>query len=162
MPLTPLQPDREPTDAELQPYLVQVQSCPERIRHNFAALLWRTDKMRQDPNLFHVAYSVPWPGYKHYADLRGYLASREWKAIRRSILQAVNYHCCCCDERATQVHHRDYRPRVLAGEDPTALVALCEDHHDQIEVVRKKESWQQSEWLLAELVEQHESVTRIQ
>lgn len=56
-----------------------------------------------------------------------------------------------------QVHHRDYRPRVLRGEDDTPLVALCRHCHDQVDKLSKEKSrqdWNDKEDILAEMVRQ--------
>ncbi len=36
-------------------------------------------------------------------------------------------------EKATEVHHRCYRPRVLSGEDTSLLIALCGACHKTVD-----------------------------
>jgi hypothetical protein len=64
------------------------------------------------------------------------------------VLAAAGHRCRACPETAQEVHHRDYRPRVLEGNDHDALVALCISCHDRVETVRKKQSWNAADRLL--------------
>ena len=115
-----------------------------------ARLHWRGEKRKEDPDAFLVAF-VGWiPNF----DYNAYLSSEQWQGIRRRKMEAAEYKCKCCKRRATQVHHRDYRPRVLAGEDLSPLVALCHQCHNMVEyddTGRKRDVWQDKERILAEL-----------
>ena len=73
-----------------------------------------------------------------------YLFSDLWlEQFRPRVLAAANDKCVACGAKATEVHHRDYRPRVMAGEDLSPLVALCENCHDYIHYDANREfrSW---------------------
>jgi len=150
MPLKALPADPEPTDEELAPYLGKAQLLPKAIGRRFAALLWQADKQREDPNLFLVPFANVLPNYGTYLD------SPEWGAIKRRILGAAQHRCRACDRKARDVHHRDYRPRVLAGDDDNALIALCRPCHDRIEKMKREGSWNEAEKLLATLVLENE------
>ena len=156
MPLKALPADPEPTDEELGPYLIKSRIIPPAeigwpgVTRRFAALQWRVDKRREDPNLFLIPFATTLENYP------AYLQSEKWQAIRTRVLDASGRRCICCDRTATQVHHRDYRPRVLDGDDIDALVAICARCHERIEAVKKKHSWNEAERLLASLVLQCE------
>ena len=146
-----LPPDPEPTDEELQPYLsgidkkIRPELAEERRRdwrRNFARLLWCSDRKEADPDLFAVPYVDDREQYPVY------LQSELWKFIRKRVLHNANYECAACEARATEVHHRDYRPRVLRGDDISPLVALCARCHELVEEARQKESWQAGERVL--------------
>ena len=111
-------------------------------------MLWRSAKQREDPNAFMV---MSFGDYKKYAKYR---RSEIWKTIKKRILQAASGECAACNQQAVVVHHRDYRPRVLAGLDDTPLVALCEFCHEQVHArgLTAFRSWTQEERVLAELV----------
>jgi hypothetical protein len=96
-------------------------------------------KREEDPDAFLVAY-VGW--VMTNAAYTAYLASAKWKRIRGTVLRIHNHECACCGAEATEVHHRDYRPRVLEGKDLNALVPVCRSCHKRIEEVRKVESWE--------------------
>lgn len=159
MPLSPIL-DRQPTAADLAPYIARyerwmVDDAVGRplIIQNMAELSWRADVRRADPNAFLVPYASSVTNYG------AYLRSPEWQNIRRRKLAAVVYDCECCGHQATQVHHRDYRPRVLSGEDLSPLVALCRQCHYTIEyddAGRKRDLWRDKERILAMLMAERE------
>jgi hypothetical protein len=125
----PIPQDPKPTHDELCAIIGQHRELNETERA-LAILRWKENKLRQDPNAFLVP-RAPWRPDFHYTD---YLQSAQWKAIRERKLQSVNHRCeTGCGHRAIDVHHRDYRPRVLAGDDTSALVALCRECHTVIE-----------------------------
>jgi hypothetical protein len=68
------------------------------------------------------------------------------------VLAAANYECACCTSRVTEVHHRDYRPNVLSGNNIIPLVAVCRPCHTKIERTKAKESWNEAEIVLASMV----------
>lgn len=99
-------------------------------------------KKEEDPNAFLVPFATEVPGYNDYLD------SALWKRIGRRVLKAAEHECACCPAKATQVHHRDYRPRVLSGDDDTMLVALCKACHDEIHTApdgRRRDTWNETE-----------------
>lgn len=67
-----------------------------------------------------------------YGGYSAYLASPQWKSIRRRILRD-HPRCRRCSGAATQVHHTDYTRDTLAGECLSALVPICRDCHERIE-----------------------------
>jgi 5-methylcytosine-specific restriction endonuclease McrA len=87
------------------------------------------------------------------AAYNAYRKSAKWKLIRGKVLRIHNHECACCGAEATEVHHRDYRPRVLEGKDLNALVPLCRSCHDCIEDARKGKSWNAGEQVLARMVD---------
>jgi len=158
MPIAPIQ-ERRPTRVELAMHIKRAdQSIIPNISHR--ALLvelladshWRAEVKAQDPNAFIVPFVTSVPNF----DYNAYLSSPTWEAIRQTKLEAAGYQCeTGCGRRAREVHHRDYRPRVLSGEDLTPLVALCTECHQVVEQDdrgRKRDAWQDKERILAELV----------
>jgi len=67
-----------------------------------------------------------------YASYQDYLASEEWKRIRKRKLQR-HPKCLLCDRPSCQVHHLSYDERTLLGMLSVLLVALCEECHHGIE-----------------------------
>jgi hypothetical protein len=132
---------RRPSASELAVYAERLRraGCRLEIAARMAQLAWEADVKQANPNAFPVPYFKWIPDFNYDASL----VSREWKAIRRRKMEASGYRCECCGSKATQVHHRDYRPRVLTGEDLLALVALCAECHRFIEW---DESGQKREW----------------
>ncbi len=66
-------------------------------------------------------------------DQRTYLNSRQWKIIRRRVLERDSYSCTCCGKRAESVHHRSYDREVLNGQRDSDLVSMCGTCHKEIE-----------------------------
>ncbi len=117
MPLLTLSPDPQPTDQDLEFYLVKHRHFTGDFRRWLAELEWTKDRLRVDDSAFHVPFASGVEGYKAYQD------TAEWKAIRKRVLKAAGHECAGCGGKATQVHHRDYRPSVLRGENDLPLVA---------------------------------------
>jgi hypothetical protein len=150
-------PDPEPTEAELEPFLEAVGPCrDETVRHGLAILRWRIQKSQEDPDLFAVPFAGEIRDFAGFADYESYLQSPLWRRIRKEVLLASKGKCVGCDNRASEVHHRDYRPRVLAGKDLAALVPVCKSCHDKIEGARKGEHWGAGERVLYDLVAEKE------
>jgi 5-methylcytosine-specific restriction endonuclease McrA len=153
MMLHPLPSDPQPTDVDIEPYLNEsFRSFRPQVKRRLAEMAWQLKKTREDPNLFAVPYSRAIRDFAGFPDYESYRRSPLWRSIRRRVLSASNHECAGCQNRATQVHHRDYRPRVLAGEDLTPLVPVCRECHKKIEDARRKVSWQEGECILHELV----------
>ena len=153
--LPPLQPDPEPSEADIARHLVGVpRGLPDAIRQRMAALSWEGEKQKADPNAFRVCFATnvrEFPGGGH--DYEVYRQSSLWRRIRRHVLKLADYRCAACPAKATEVHHRDYRPRVLAGDDLTPLVPLCHCHtRVHYDGPVKRESWQACERILAAMV----------
>ncbi|PVE25789.1 hypothetical protein DC522_03175 [Microvirga sp. KLBC 81] len=114
-----------------------------------AQVKWRDALVERDKNTFLVPFvSSIRPSF----DYDAYRRTPVWKDASGKVLKKAGYKCACCPSRATEVHHRDYRPRVLAGEDLSPLVPICRRCHDLIESERAK-SWQRGEMKLTELVQ---------
>lgn len=142
MTLAPVPPDLEPSEQELAKALEGLSHFDAVIRNRMARLVWRVAKKEDDPNAFLVPFATEVSDYKDYLD------SALWKRIRRRVLKAANHVCACCPDKATQVHHRDYRPRVLNGDDDTMLVALCRTCHEAIHTGwdgRSRNCWNDTE-----------------
>ena len=79
-----------------------------------------------------------------------YLASELWKEIRARILKRDFNLCKRCGDLASQVHHRDYKKKTLAGKNDSALWSLCGGCHRFISRNRKgrARSQKQTERLL--------------
>jgi hypothetical protein len=166
MPLPPIAPPPrpKPTPDELAPYLRKYEhvapslpgaAVPPRfdlasLNRRMATFYWECDRKRENPDDFLVPFTS-WirardPGF----DYDQYLRSDQWYEIRDRVLAAARFVCAACFNRATHVHHRDYRPRVLRGEDDSPLVPMCKHHHDVIHAGNP--SWQEIERRLAEIV----------
>lgn len=135
--------------------LLNMQVCPNTYgasRRFFAEIEWKQSILAQNPNAFIVHF---FPGDR--ADRKKHDSSPTWKKIRREVFKAVGRACQACGGKATQVHHRDYRPRVLSGEDLLPLVALCRPCHINKVHGGKEDSasfhsWNESERILANLI----------
>ena len=149
MPLFPIPPDPEPTEDDLAPFLAKVAPLSDagkrrilRTRQKIARVEWVKATVAANPDAFHM----PRPP-KHYFDV--YLKMPLWEEIRAKVLGCYRYQCVACNRITRIVHHRDYRPRVLKGEDLMPLVPLCPPHHDEVHRVT---DWQGTETILAKLV----------
>jgi hypothetical protein len=126
--LPPIPPEPKPTkeeiDAELQERTF-VNFAPEKIRREMAEFFCYADRKHQSPDLFWHPFAPS--GYA------AYLKSDIWRRISKKIKAEAGNKCACCPNRATQVHHRCYRPRVMTGEDTSLLIALCAECHRTID-----------------------------
>jgi hypothetical protein len=120
---------------------------------------WKEVLLTRDPNAFLV------PGVQNQNWYNDYLWSdKNWKRQKRRVVKGADGNCQCCGASATEVHHRDYRPRVLAGDDDSPLVAICRPCHDKVhnDGTRRRQ-WDESECVLQELVsarDEHELAWR--
>jgi hypothetical protein len=158
MSLEPIPADPEPMEEEIAAELAnqeaRFQVLPQEMRRRFAEMSWRLQKEHDDPN----AFWQPFAPENHAV----YLDSPLWRRIRRKVLREANDTCLCCGGKATQVHHRCYRPRVLSGQDTSLLIAVCVECHQKIDrdencKVRDSRS---KERVLATLYEANASNTR--
>ena len=141
--------DPKPTEAEIREQLLRLSGWPEGIRRSMGELSWKSREKTRDPNAFLVPFVEDVQGYEEYR------RSPTWRRIRKAVLKKAKSVCACCGGKATQVHHRDYRPRVLSGEDLAPLVPLCKSCHKRVhynENERKRTSWNEAEAVLAEMV----------
>lgn len=67
-----------------------------------------------------------------YASYQEYLASEDWKKIRKEKLEKFPV-CLLCDKPSCQVHHLDYDSATLLGLEDRLLAALCDSCHEGIE-----------------------------
>ncbi len=156
MPLHPIAPDPEPTPEDLKSFHAAEGAGPPAGALELAELLWRAAKLREDRNAFLVPVN-PFDDFRYAA----YLDTPLWKTIRAAVLVTAKHRCSCCSKRAGTVHHRDYRPRVMAGRDLTPLVAVCGSCHQKIHFAGPgktnwRDSWNDCERALASMVESNE------
>ena len=130
--------------------MLEKASIPVGYRSQFARIAWADDVRKRDDSAFLVPFATEVDGYP------AYLKSEVWKAIRKRVLKAASRKCAGCGGKATQVHHRDYRPSVLRGDNGAPLVALCKTCHDAVHAGDKNKSWQACERDLHRLVAEQE------
>jgi hypothetical protein len=157
--LPDLPPDPEPRPADLEPFLADWSSAPSDLQVRGATLSWRLDRQKRDPNGFLVPFVASLEQLVPGFDYNEYRKGALWRAIRKRVLTAAGHTCAGCGARAKQVHHRDYRPRVMSGEDLRPLVAICKTCHDEVERARKEIGWHAGEAVLADLVERQASLS---
>lgn len=161
--LYPIPPDPEPTDVELEAEKSRLRLCsfvPYQIARDIARFFWQARKRQEEADSFHAAFSSWVPDL----DYAAYLESSMWRSIRERVLENSGHECAACFDRATQVHHRDYRPRVLTGRDDNPLVALCADCHRSVHYYdngKRRVHWQDEEHALMEMVRQSINGRRI-
>jgi len=90
-----------------------------------------------------------WPpdGYDEY------LLSPLWRKISARVMKRDGGLCCRCGGAASAVHHRRYTEAVLAGEDDSQLVAVCDDCHRTVHYEasgRVRNSWNEADAVLME------------
>jgi hypothetical protein len=129
--LPPIPPDPRPTEKEIAAELRKqdggVKTMSHDMRRHFAEMTWEHTKKENEPDLFWWPFA---PNPMHY---EAYHISNEWRRIRREVLKEAGHKCACCPNKAKQVHHRCYRPRVMAGEDTSLLIALCIKCHKTVD-----------------------------
>lgn len=153
MSLQAIPPDPDPTEEQYGEYFkLFVSGETERMRVEGAKFFWKCHAKKKEPDNFLVPFAS-WLPEGFYDE---YLTTALWRSISDRVLSEANYECACCSARATEVHHRDYRPRVLRGEDLTPLVAICRKCHRRIDNLKGEKSWNAAESLLAELVARKE------
>lgn len=139
------EPTNEEIDEELQARPIDADRYVARQLASIRILCLRKEA---NPD----AYLQPFPVDDD--EYRRYLGGNGWRTLSRSILEGARHICACCGGRATVIHHRDYRPRVLRGEDASALVPLCRHCHRRIHFRGSiQRSWNECEAILASLVE---------
>jgi hypothetical protein len=154
----PIKPDPRPTCEEIR-HFIAMEKRSDQIALDMAELQWKVDQKRKNPDLFLVPFATAIEDYPgRIRSYTGYLRSNLWKMIRERVMARFSGDCLCCEQKATQVHHRDYRPSVLRGEDDSPLVPLCDDCHEKVhnDGDRKRESWNEAEGVLAQMIEQRE------
>jgi hypothetical protein len=120
----------KPSNDDLAPYLKSDGATQlDRLR---AELEWSASLRNRDPDAFLMPFATeafPALGFQTYQD---YLASPLWRRIKAEELLKAGRRCAACKSETGIVHHRDYRPRVLLGDDRSALVVLCEPCHTEV------------------------------
>lgn len=160
MPLHPIPPDPEPTEAEIEEEILRKFSgatLPDHVRE-IARFFCHARMRLEHPDSFLAPFSTWNPDLNYPA----YLKSHRWHEIKSRVLGKAGRECAGCLDQATQVHHRDYRPRVLAGEDDTPLVPLCKSCHDKVhykEDGTRRQVWQEEERALTGLVKRKDACT---
>lgn len=156
--LAELPPDPKPTRQEINSLINcdKFPRSPDKIVRTLARLSWMVKTKEANPDLFLVPFSSDIHSFPDASEsYRSYLAGELWHAIRIKVLDRSGGRCECCGEGATQVHHRDYRPRVIRGEDLLPLVSICRHCHKFIhndpETGKARSSWQDEEAALAEI-----------
>jgi hypothetical protein len=150
--ILPLITNLRPTKAELGPIIKQwtarsaIAAAGDRAVELFAEFHWRAALPNSEDSICQ-AFAMDLDDYDEYL-----LTSPVWRAQKARVLKKAQHRCACCGRRTHTVHHRDYRPRVMRGEDDGPLVAHCSPHHDQIHAIARKESWNAGERRLYQLV----------
>jgi hypothetical protein len=151
--ILPLITNLRPTKAELAPFIESRRprfsraDVPDEMVEFFAECDWRDQLQNPDDSMEMVLFAVNL-GFD-YDEYRR--TSPVWAAQKARVLEKAQHRCACCGRRTRTVHHRDYRPRVMRGEDDAPLVALCRPHHDEIHAMAWK-SWNAGERRLYRLV----------
>lgn len=91
---------------------------------------WRRsfcDKVRdQRPSTFELAAEQRKQEYHEY------LQTDTWRRLRKKALERDNWTCQgCLDNRATEVHHKQY-PHILGNEPLFDLVSVCRECHEKV------------------------------
>lgn len=61
-----------------------------------------------------------------------YLASPQWKKLRKRVLARDNGRCQSCGRRASEVHHGAYDRATMRGESTDRLHSLCGICHEAV------------------------------
>jgi hypothetical protein len=128
---------------------------PRDVERKLAKLLWKLELQKQSANSFLVPFSTDPQAFGSPEAYEAYRNTPIWRDQRERVLNRAGGKCVGCSCKASEVHHRDYRPRVLSGEDDSPLVALCWRCHRHIHKRGPNgidPSWQEEEARLASLV----------
>lgn len=68
-------------------------------------------------------------GFNSYTQ---YLDSELWDSIRQRVVQYKGWRCCTCGAPHTEIHHYDYSPESLRGDDLTNLWPICGTCHKEV------------------------------
>jgi hypothetical protein len=151
--LPTIDPGPSPTEDELAPYREVLRGDVDALRM-IAELAWQRDRRERDADAFLIGDAVaafPALGFHDYDEYR---ASTLWRRIKRQELRKAGGRCAACGEGTRTIHHRDYRPRVLRGDDRAPLIALCGQCHDRVHYAEggRKRSWGEGESILCAMV----------
>ena len=120
--------DPRPSKAELEAILHSHDTVylDEYVARWIAAALWRAHREKADPDAFLVTSAAEVRVFPDgHLTFESYLQSDRWKDIRRRVMARADHLCECCGAWASEIHIRDYRPRVLRGDDLLPVVAIC-------------------------------------
>ena len=67
-----------------------------------------------------------------------YLATPQWKSIRRRVVKRDGGLCRLCGSRAQCVHHISYEQNVMIGQKDSDLISLCRACHKGLEYDGKR------------------------
>lgn len=126
--LPSIPPDPSPTKRQIEAELRRntfAKSVAVEMQRHIAEFFCHAKMKFQFPDRFWHPFSPS--GYE------AYLISDTWRRISRKIKAEAGHKCACCPNKATQVHHRCYRPRVLSGKDTSLLIALCATCHKAVD-----------------------------
>ncbi len=76
-----------------------------------------------------------------FSDYQAYLRSPFWKRKRARALKRDKGKCFICRAKATEVHHKFYSKRALAGQSIRFLFAICRECHQAIEFEGGRKIW---------------------
>lgn len=126
--LPPIPPEPKPTKKQIAVELRRqnfAKSVPGKMQRHMAEFFCYAEQKLKFPDMFWHPFAPS--GYE------AYLISDTWRRISRKMKADAGHKCACCQNKATQVHHRCYRPRVLSGEDTSPLIALCATCHKTVD-----------------------------
>jgi hypothetical protein len=128
--------DPRPTKAELEALLRPHGDSyyfDDQVARCIGTILWRGRHEAADPDAFLVPAAAEVKAFPEgHSSYDAYLKSELWDRIRRRVLRRTDHRCECCGAEAKEVHLRDFRPRVLRGDDLLPLVAVCLTCHGYI------------------------------
>lgn len=111
-----MEPDRQKKDSDAENARVTVKSLRDRL-----------DQIELPEDRESILSRLGYSSYDSYLD------SPLWGNIRGRVLKRDQKLCLRCGDRATEVHHSNYREPVLRGDDDAALVSLCRMCHETVE-----------------------------
>ncbi len=130
------------------------------MARTIASFIWKHERRRQEPDAFLLPFSTDRQAFGGKAAYEAYRLKPTREAQRRRVMDRVGDLCAGCGRPARDVHHGDYRPRVIAGDGDLPLGPLCRSCHRYLH--RKdyrgfEPSWQEGEARLADLVGRREA-----
>lgn len=81
---------------------------------------------KKNQYVFHNNSNLPRKRY-----YMAYIASKQWKSLRTTILKRDKYMCAVCSSKADHVHHWTYN-QILGTEKDFLLSSVCKTCHDFI------------------------------
>lgn len=68
---------------------------------------------------------------------KNYMQSKEWRALRKRVLERDEYKCAVCNSKNNlEVHHLFYEDDIYNGK-LYQMITLCKKHHKQLHKARK-------------------------